>query len=433
MVEFLRGGDNRRMAALAGALFVYGAAGSPTPDNPGLAELLTGLLLLFAVGPGQIMRSIKGCLRHAEPFWHKAGRSLFLYGLSVPFAVAVLRGNDLGLVLRDVIPFLFMMMPLFLSGLIGRHRAGARLMIGAALWVGFAFALRSLFPGGTLDMAGMIERPVSGELLYLANAPTVLFAAVFAGATGFYAMTGRLRVTGIVLAVFMIALAAFPVLSMAAVFQRASMGYLLLAGMIVTGCVFFQRPARALVPLAAMAGAIIYLGPWIGELYEVLARKTLAVGMNNRLHEARAVLDALAGDFYTVVFGLGWGASYVSPAVGFTEVNFTHSLLTSLWLKTGLAGLALAGLYIGGIFIVMAAQFRRQPFLVLALAGPLLIAVLLYASYKSFDFGVLLLLAAALPSWPRTLQGGASCSKQKADRIHHHPCQETTGHGLKGA
>ena len=39
-----------RFGAFYISVFLYAAFGSPTPDNPGLAELTIGILLVFATG-----------------------------------------------------------------------------------------------------------------------------------------------------------------------------------------------------------------------------------------------------------------------------------------------------------------------------------------------------------------------------------------------
>ncbi len=93
-----------------------------------------------------------------------------------------------------------------------------------------------------------------------------------------------------------------------------------------------------------------------------------------------------------------------SPAVGGLTVNFTHSFLTTYWLKTGLCGLALALLYLARLGRMLASIAPRRPLLAGAMAGPLLIDVTLYASFKSLDFGLVLLLIAL---WAPELRGVA--------------------------
>ena len=109
----------------------------------------------------------------------------------------------------------------------------------------------------------------------------------------------------------------------------------------------------------------------------------------------------------SILFGKGWGATLASPAVGGMVVNYTHNLLTALWLKTGLIGLILAGLYIAGLAKGLVPLLWTNPVLAVALAVPLVIDTLLYASYKSLDFGLILLLI-ALYTRPRQLRGPAA-------------------------
>ena len=63
-------------------------------------------------------------------------------------------------------------------------------------------------------------------------------------------------------------------------------------------------------------------------------------------------------------------------------------------MKNGLIGLVLGGVYIGGLLRVLFARLGASYIVVLALAAPILIDVFLYASFKSLDFGLVLLLAA---------------------------------------
>ena len=93
--------------------------------------------------------------------------------------------------------------------------------------------------------------------------------------------------------------------------------------------------------------------------------------------------------------GLGWGGTFESPAVGDVRVNYTHSFVSCMLLKSGMLGAALAVAYLIGSFIGITRLLPRHLVLGLALAGPLLIDSVLYASYKWLDFGLLLLLISA--------------------------------------
>ena len=115
-----------------------------------------------------------------------------------------------------------------------------------------------------------------------------------------------------------------------------------------------------------------------------------------RAEEWCAVWAEIAAHPLSLIFGQGWGATFSSPAVADIEVNFTHGLLSSLLLKTGLAGFALGLAYLYGLGRVLVRLFSGYPVVVLAVAGPVLIDVVLYASFKSLDFGLVLALIPAL-------------------------------------
>jgi hypothetical protein len=58
-------------------------------------------------------------------------------------------------------------------------------------------------------------------------------------------------------------------------------------------------------------------------------------------------------------------------------------------------------LYLFRLGVLLTRLMRVEPLLAAALAGPLLIDVFLYASFKSLDFGLLLLL---IPLWASAAQ-----------------------------
>src|SRR5690606_20532715 len=104
--------------------------------------------------------------------------------------------------------------------------------------------------------------------------------------------------------------------------------------------------------------------------------------------------DTMDDSMPHMFFGRGFGATVQSPAVGNMTVNFTHSLLTSFWMKTGLFGLALVLAYLVGLGRVLWRGLFIHPVLAVALAVPFAIDIALYASFKSLDFGLILLLIA---------------------------------------
>ena len=119
-----------------------------------------------------------------------------------------------------------------------------------------------------------------------------------------------------------------------------------------------------------------------------------------RLEELSAVWDVVSANPLTLLFGAGWGAGFASPAVADIHVQFTHSLVSGMLLKTGLVGLFLSLFYLCALSLRLF-QLRLGVVWPLAIMAPVLIDVFLYASYKSLDFGLVLLVIVALESYAR--------------------------------
>ena len=111
-----------------------------------------------------------------------------------------------------------------------------------------------------------------------------------------------------------------------------------------------------------------------------------------RWQEMQAVFGAINHSAFSLLFGNGWGAQYASPAVAGDIVNFTHNFFSGLLLKAGLVGVCLSLFYFGMLIRGLGSLSKRAPVFVLAISGPLLINLFLYASYKSLDFGLILFL-----------------------------------------
>jgi hypothetical protein len=384
-----------RFAALLAAILIYACFSSPTPDGFGFPELATGGLLALAVGPAGALAALWP--RAGEAFWRKAGRWLLVYGLAVPVLNGLAAGHDFGLMIRDVVPFLFLLLPLFIEPLLSAD-ASFRLPVTVAVaGAGLMFALRLLVPSFIAHGRVGFSALPDADPLYLANAPTVLFMAILGfGLSGQLMMEARgrlypwLKAGGFALA------SMGCVVAMAAVEQRATVGLMAVALVCLWGIAFLRRPLRALIPFAAMLLVFLVFYEQLDWLARNLLLKTELVGFNNRPEEAAVVFRAVGRSIGSSLFGLGWGQTIADPAVGDVTVNYTHTMVTALWLKTGFAGAFLGLCYLGGIAARLWSLLWRKPVLCAALAAPMLIDVSLYASYKSLDFGLILML---IPLW----------------------------------
>ena len=109
--------------------------------------------------------------------------------------------------------------------------------------------------------------------------------------------------------------------------------------------------------------------------------------------------------------GQGWGSVFVSPAVGGLSVNYTHSLLTTMALKGGLILFFLAFVTMLAALYQIFLIFQRDRVRGLALFWSLVIPVFLYASHKSLDFGLLLLMIGVWSIDPEALHKSHSSGK----------------------
>ncbi len=363
---------------LLAAIVLYALLGSPTPDHPALVETAIGALLVLSVGVAGVSRTLDwGGLQSRFVLFIQI---LFLTGLTLSTIIGVYNGNDRVLILRDLLAFSFLALPLFLAKSFQHADKAGQYFSAALVFAGLCFSLRTVMPVFNIWIP-------QGELLYLSNSPLALFAAVYLAGFGWNCIENP-SVKKILWAI-----AALSGLAVLALFR------------------IVQAPRKALLPIIVFAvlGCVFY--PMADDALYAMAQKTAHVGMNMRLQEAEAVFAFLQSSPVTIMLGAGWGAVFASPAVGGLDVNYTHSLLTTLALKGGfvlfMLGLfvTLAGLY--QIFLI----FQRDRAKALAVFWPFVIPIFLYASHKSFDFGLILLLISVWSIQGQTLHRAAQSGK----------------------
>ncbi len=361
------------------SLFFYAFFGSPTPDAFGLVE--TALLFLLFI-------SLRVNLAD-----HKAAVALLAYGLSVPLAIALIHGYPLIEIVRDVVPFLFLLMPVLYFF---RREQDILFLSCGVIFIGVVFSVRALISLGPVLFTPQAWLGTPPDLLYLTNSPEVLFSCL---ALFGFAAQGRNSGRKILFP----GLALIPLLAMATQMQRASLFYMGAVGMVVFLSMLWRRPARAVMAGLAGLAVILAAGGVLDEIFRQLIFKTQSVGLNSRSEEWKAVLDEVSASPFTFLFGLGWGAEFENPAVGGLRVSFTHSLISSLLLKTGLSGIVIFFAYGLGLLKAALPRAREKYLYLYALAGPLLIGLMFYASYKSLGYGLLLMILAALAA-PKKLE-----------------------------
>lgn len=386
-------GINFRFLCLAAATLVYTLFSNPTPDIIGLPEILVAILLLLSIGPAMLLSAIQ---KPGHTLWQQTGRIALIYGCTVPVLIALINQNSLSLILRDIIPFAFMVLPLWLYPLIAKNDHVKKLYTILIIAAGIIFAGRVLIQLVSFDGAVSILFIMPSDPFFLTNSPTVVFTGMFLLGLAAYKLYISASFSGTAKAVALLCLSLIPLTGMALMTQRATIGYTAVMMVCLAILGLCHRPVRALWPLLLAAALVALLWPAIAQVIESLSEKTASVGLNMRWQETLAVYDELKPSVISMLFGNGWGATLQSPAVGGVTVNFTHILLSSYWLKTGMIGLMLVVFYLYAMLKLVWRLVFCFPVMGLALAGVLAINILLYASFKSLDFGLILLL---IPLW----------------------------------
>ena len=183
-------------------------------------------------------------------------------------------------------------------------------------------------------------------------------------------------------------------MAMGDMLQRASFGAIVTSIVLMWLAIFRQSLLRSVFFLLLGSLILWLFSDIIYHLFESLYAKHENVGGNMRLQELEAVWEHVSAHAVTAFLGNGWGAPIASPAVGGLTVNFTHSLISAALLKTGIIGTILVIFYLGAMGLTLTKFLYQRPALALALFWPFMIDIFLYASYKSLDFGLILMVIA---------------------------------------
>lgn len=359
------------------ALLMYGTLGSPTPDHFSWGESIVAAGLVLSLSFSNL---------RANPFPVAA----CLYGLTIPLLMGLMAGHSINDILRDTIPFFFLWLGLFYGGVVRHH---FEVLIFAICWIGIMFSIRTIFVYRDILLTPTLwGQGQPADLLYLANSPEVLFTALFLTGTALKFFMTEPRVwTGVWKGAGVMLLAGPVLLAMTLMMQRAGLGLVCGVALICSSYYFYMTPKRFLLLLCGLvSGILLTLDFWMLILNH-LEIKTEAVGFNGRLQEWTAVLRIISLDPLSLLFGTGWGMKFENPAVGGLSVLFTHSLISSLLLKTGLIGAGLTGFGLWITFKDIHKKISGDPLLLISLVAPLLVGLFLYASYKSLGFGLILL------------------------------------------
>ncbi|WP_245636687.1 hypothetical protein [Azospirillum thiophilum] len=385
------------LLAMPAALLIYGGLSVPAPPALRWVEAAIGLLMVLAVGWRRPLAVTTGhALRaRSDAGWQTVAVPALAWLLWAPLLRGAALGWEAADILRDVVPLLYLFLPVLLVpalkrlGPAGVGPWGVRALAGGLALAGLLLALRwwrqSGWGFGAVGMRAMAD---GGG--YLLNAPSVLFAAVALPALSLSLLASGGRVWRPAVALASAAAGAVCLGALGGAVHRTALGLAALSLALIALWWVRRRPVLALPLLLGVGLAAALAGDALTGIWQQAAEKTRLTGANTRWEEAAVVIDHVAASPWALLFGDGWGARIANPAVGGWRVGYTHTLVSYSLLKTGLLGMLALGAYLGALVRPWCRLLADDPPLALALVPPLLMALGLHTSFKYLDTGVLL-------------------------------------------
>lgn len=425
------------------ALAFY-ALTTPCPHTLGFVQIAVALCLgasVFFSKPSLILNGVG--LDNRNNYRLMAGSAqmaAMLFFITALFGALIRLNGELTLWMlgRDILPYFFVILPLLFLNM-GESTAN-RLTAIIPLVVSFVGIIYSFrFINSVLEQAGSIplylgdqikayscgcvQYRISRDAYCFPFDPSVQFSAVYLvlRAVNEISFNKRSLITGAML----IILAAAPIMAMCLLLNRAMLGLLAIA-LVIYCARSMKRFLAAIVVIVTLTIAMVTAGALITvktnvsavesnsdevksdtrsgvkkdatTIQNALLQKQKLMGFNNKTGELISLYQDLSQNSPNLIFGLGWGGRFYSPAVG-QVASFTHSLLTYAVLKAGLFGLFLMLVYwawFGHTYLKIGKKFRHELAAELyAVNCVILISLFFQPTYKTPTYGVLLLFVLA--------------------------------------
>ncbi len=380
-------GDSRFFFLVVGVL-VYAGFSTPFPRHPGIPEIVIACMLVLFVG---IKRPIKKIASEILLVGENARFPLIyfiaFYFLTVPVIIFLFERSLFTNLIRDYIPLVYMLMPLFFAPVLsGSGMKKIMLFKWLLVFGGVIYTARYFFNIEVLPWQ-VGDRLFLDSMLYFLYDPLVLFAVTYMllESVNLFLEGGK----KICLAIVFMVVAIFIMSGLVATIQRGSIVLIIsvLLILLLSKARTMKGVLLAVVALVALYGISVYFSSAV----DLFVAKTEDVGTNNKLAEAVEIMTVIFdGGVFNTLFGVGWGGVYVSPGVGGNPVRFTHSMITYFLLKTGIVGLILFLYYMFYVGKIVLRGVLRNDIIMLASVPPLLYGLLFQPTYKTLGFGLVL-------------------------------------------
>lgn len=358
----------------------YAVFSSPFPKNPGVVEIALGLLLVFSVLVISNLRNLYADFFVRRKPFCVVSLLIFLYFFVVPsfqFFIGPALINDY---VRDLIPLAYLFLPLLIRNDPNVDNLKSFLLFGV-IFIGLMYSFRYLFESGIrLDEIGSVVKFDNDG--YYPFDPAVAFSMIYCLCHSIFDnLKGSHRIlffiSGLICAMTLLGVA-----------QRAPFGFL-----IISFCLLFflkLNYIRFILLLIVSICLIILFEDNFRSIFSVLIEKQILHGDNNKIAEFLDVFYAL-NTSEKLIWGLGWGAMFDSTAYEGLASN-THSIISYFLVKSGFFGSVLLFIYMTFFLVYFFRVCQVDKVLALSLASSLLIGVLFQPTYKTFTYGLLLMI-----------------------------------------
>lgn len=381
------------------ALLSYSLFSAPFPVNMGIAEIfIGGFLVLFVSIPTGLIVMTGGFTLYQRysvvPIWLHIGFFLLLW--CELFNGLIVQGWDITDIIRDIIPCVYIFVPLLLLPAMQRSTVNwLKILPWIISIMGVILSLRfyRVAQISPLDVGKMY---FFDNFLYLPYDPSVIFAGIFLPLMAVHTWKSNSLISW--LGSLLMVIGGFLALgSLMAVAQRAP-----LALAVLCFGVFFLIVTRQSIKKLILLILFLVLAGYLAQeqiqsSFQLLSDKQDSFGANGKTEELFAVLKETSQSPITLLFGVGWGGLFHNPAVANIQVSYTHSGFTFFLLKAGIMGIIIFVSYLLWIcrHLLHGFTVNKSP-IVLACVVPMLIGLLFQVSYKTLSYGIILTLMCLL-------------------------------------
>ncbi len=383
------------------AVIIYALFSEPTPDTIGIDEILIGSLLSLA-----FIRSVPtilgSFLLEKRSYIEKVIYMIFLYMLIVPSIIGIIKeGNDFRDFIRDVIPLLYLFLPIIIISIINSKTDPMiwnKIILFSIIFIGIIFSL--MFYLSTKDyLVYITTQIIYGDKAYIFSSPSILFSSIFLTLWGIYSIY-KLKSANLFMGFAFTFLGLLSLGVFVAVIMRANI--LLFSASVAFFVVFIfikslkeNRILSSIVIISIMFSFIIVNINYIEGVFNLIFQKFQTVGINNRVEEFKYVFNQLQKDTFEFLLGNGWGAIlYDNPTGGNTR--YTHNILSFFLFKTGIVGLFIVILYLLYLLYNLTLSLLRVKenpiyiILFLSFLSSLIISMFVQPLFKMFSSGLAL-------------------------------------------